>query len=142
MTTLTIDNPTAPTAVATDSPRLSPETFTAWRKAASQIYLPRHVEEGEEMDLNAAALEYDTACLQALREIPCPECGSADIECQKVGVKRGTAGQFFRTPGGGFICPRIHKARKIAANQAFDIARGIPKAAWSSSYWGIMRVFN
>lgn len=74
---------------------------------------------------------FDELAVSTLRHIPCPECGSTDIQCpDSAGGEYTTAGRFVVREteigyGGYRVMPMVHRSRKALANQLMDEHRGL-----------------
>lgn len=97
------------------------DLFKTWVETARVYYLTGRP---SKMDEKA----HDEACLAILRTVECPVCGSTENECPiGSGRRRATITRCFYT-GSTAVIPRVHLARKKAANQLMKELRKTPDA--------------
>lgn len=110
------------------------DLFKTWTETARVYYLSGHPSKLDER-------AHDEACLALLRTVECPVCGSTENECPiGSGRRRATITRCFYI-GGTSIIPRVHLARKRAANQLMKELRKTPDAHRHQFPWTNMKVF-
>lgn len=112
--------------VTSTSPSVAEEWPTGPSRSAAPVS-PTHPREWGAEQRRA----FDELAVSTLRHIPCPECGSTDIQCpDSAGGDYTTAGRFVVRAteigyGGYRVMPMVHRSRKELANQLMDEHRGL-----------------
>lgn len=135
------------TRAASASPPVAEEWPTGPSRSAAPVS-PTHPREWGAEQRQA----FDELAVSTLRHIPCPECGSTDIQCpDSAGGKYTAVGRSIVRAteigyGGYRMTPMVHRSRKELANQLMDEHRGIPdgqiaRARQRSTDWRSLVVY-